>query len=244
MEAWWFIVDGWRSDLDWIDTAVESVAFIGGVRVGVAIGLGLVLGLERQFSNKDAGVRTYALVAGGASLFTVISIYGFPGSDTSRVAAQIVTGIGFLGAGLIFRQGLNVQGLTTAAGLWAVAAVGMAAGTGYWGLAIVVTVIVLVMLKVTDMFSPQLRSQALRDAHFSVRLTVADASTIQNIRKTVTALMPSAAKPMADMGHWAIGQSKGLPTLTLLLSDEELQQLVPIFETDDAVRKTRIGSSR
>lgn len=239
-----YCLDRWRSDLDWIDTAVESVAFIGGVRVAVAIGLGLVLGLERQFSNKDAGVRTYALVAGGAALFTVISIYGFPGSDTSRVAAQIVTGIGFLGAGLIFRQGLNVQGLTTAAGLWSVAAIGMAAGTGYWGLAIVVTVIVLIMLAVTNKFSPQLRSQALRDAHFSVRLTVADAATIQSIRKSVTALMPSAAKPMADMGHWAIGQHKGMPTLTLQLSDEELQQLVPVFEADDAVRKIRIESNR
>lgn len=230
--------------MDWFDTAVESVAFIGGVRVAVAIGLGLVLGLERQFSNKDAGVRTYALVAAGASLFTVISIYGFSDADTSRVAAQIVTGIGFLGAGLIFRQGLNVQGLTTAAGLWAVAAIGMATGTGYWGLAIVVTVIVLVMLKVTDMFSPQLRSQALRDAHYSVQLTVESASTIQNIRKTVEALMPSAARPMADMGHWAIGQSKGLPTLTLLLSDEELHQLIPIFETDDTIRKIHVESHR
>jgi len=80
------------------------------------------------------------------------------------VAAQIVTGIGFLGAGLIFRQGASVQGLTTAAGLWSVAAIGMAAGTGLWGLAIVVTVIILLVLKVSDRYSTQLRSQALRHA--------------------------------------------------------------------------------
>ncbi|MCZ7533293.1 MAG: MgtC/SapB family protein [Acidimicrobiia bacterium] len=230
--------------MDWIDSAVESVAFIGGVRVAIAIGLGLVLGLERQLSNKDAGVRTYALVAGGASLFTVISIYGFSDADTSRVAAQVVTGIGFLGAGLIFREGLSIQGLTTAAGLWSVAAIGMAAGTGNWGLAIIATVIVLVMLVVTNKFSPQLRSQARRDARISVRLTVADAATIQNIRKSVTALMPSAAKPMADIGHWAVGQHKGLPTLTLKLSDEELHQLVPLFEADEAIRKIHIETNR
>lgn len=180
------------------------------------------------------------MVAGGSALFTVVSIYGFTDADTSRVAAQIVTGIGFLGAGLIFRQGLSVQGLTTAAGLWSVAAIGMAAGTGLWGLAIAATVIVLIFLKVSDRFSTQLRSQALRGADWSVRLTVSDAATIDTIRKTVTDLAPSASKPMADMGHWTVGQHKGRPTLTLLLTDGELNQLIPVLESLDGVAKVRI----
>lgn len=225
---------------EWIQELTGSIAVVGGVRVLVAAVLGVILGLERQQSNKDAGLRTYALVAAGSALFTVLSIEAFPGSDTSRVAAQIVTGIGFLGAGLIFRQGVNVQGLTTAAGLWSVAAIGMAAGTGLWGLAIIVTVIVLLVLKISDRFSTQLRSQALRHAQWSVRLTMDDPATIEDIRKLVSALAPTAARVLPDIGHWAVGQRKGFPTLTLILNDEELNQLVPVFESHEGISKIRI----
>ncbi|MFV1969438.1 MAG: MgtC/SapB family protein [Acidimicrobiia bacterium] len=225
---------------EWIQELAGSIAAVGGVRVLIAAVLGVILGLERQRSNKDAGLRTYALVAAGSALFTVLSIEGFEAADTSRVAAQIVTGIGFLGAGLIFRQGANVQGLTTAAGLWSVAAIGMAAGTGLWGLAIVVTVIVLLVLVVSDRFSTQLRSQALRHSQWSVRLTVDDPATIEELRELVTTLAPTAARVLPDIGHWAVGQRKGLPTITLILNDEELNQLVPVFETHEGISKIRI----
>ncbi len=225
---------------EWIHELAASVAVVGGLRVAIGATLGIVLGLERQRSNKDAGLRTYALVAAGAALFTVLSIEGFPGSDTSRVAAQIVTGIGFLGAGLIFRQGASVQGLTTAAGLWSVAAIGMAAGTGLWGLALVVTAIVLLVLKVSDRYSTQLRSQALRNAEWSVRLTVDNTTTIHEIRDIVTDLAPTASKVLPDIGHWAVGQKKGLPTITLILNDEELNQLLPLFESHEGISKIRI----
>lgn len=225
---------------EWIQDLTNSIAFVGGVRVFIAAVLGIILGLERQRSNKDAGLRTYALVAAGSALFTVLSIEGFDGADTSRVAAQIVTGIGFLGAGLIFRQGANLQGLTTAAGLWSVAAIGMAAGTGLWGLAMVVALIILLVLKVSDRFSTQLRSQALRNAQWSVRLTVDDPATIQSIRDIVTDLAPTAARVLPDIGHWAVGQKKGLPTITLILGDEQLNQLLPLFESHDGVSKIRI----
>lgn len=225
---------------EWIQDLTNSIAFAGGVRVFIAAVLGIILGIERQRSNKDAGLRTYALVAAGSALFTVLSIEGFDGADTSRVAAQIVTGIGFLGAGLIFRQGANLQGLTTAAGLWSVAAIGMAAGTGLWGLAIVVAIIILLVLKVSDRFSTQLRSQALRNAQWSVRLTVDDPATIQSIRDIVTDLAPTAARVLPDIGHWAVGQKKGLPTITLILGDEQLNQLLPLFESHDGVSKIRI----
>ncbi len=98
------------------------------LRLVAAMLLGGIIGLEREYRSKDAGFRTHFLVALGAALFTIISQYGFNDGvkDTSRVAAQVVSGIGFLGAGLIVFQKNSVRGLTTAAGLWVTAAIGMA----------------------------------------------------------------------------------------------------------------------
>lgn len=110
--------------------------------------LGALVGLEREIHDHPAGMRTHLLVSVGAAGFTVLSIFAFPGlaSDSGRVAAQIVSGVGFLGAGAILKEGATIRGLTTAASLWAVAAVGMAAGTGAWGVAIVLTTIAIVSL--------------------------------------------------------------------------------------------------
>jgi putative Mg2+ transporter-C (MgtC) family protein len=118
------------------------------IRLLVAAVLGAAIGVEREAREQPAGIRTHLLVAVGSAAFTVLSIFAFqaPGSDPSRVAAQIVTGIGFLGAGAILKFGVNVRGLTTAASLWAVAAVGMAAGAGAWGVALGTTVIVILSL--------------------------------------------------------------------------------------------------
>ena len=225
---------------EWFDRLTDTIAFTGGLRVLIATALGVVLGLERQFANKDAGTRTYALVASGSALFTVLSIEGFEGSDTARVAAQIVTGIGFLGAGLIFRQGASVQGLTTAAGLWSIAAIGMAVGAGFWGLGIIAALIVLIVLKVSDRFSTQLRARTLRGSRWSVRLTVVNPATIGNLREIMVGLAPTAVKPLPDIGHWAVGQKKGVPTITLILNDEEFDQLLPIFEAHEGISKIRI----
>lgn len=110
-----------------------------------AVCSGLV-GYERESARKAAGLRTFTLVGVGAAVFSVVSIIGFDGPDQSRIAAQIVTGVGFLGAGAIFRDGAFVSGLTTAAGLWVVASIGMAAGSGSYELAIVGTVVTLAVL--------------------------------------------------------------------------------------------------
>lgn len=110
-------------------------------RLCAGLALGAAIGLERQWRARMAGLRTNALVASGAALFVLMSKYGFGhGSDGSKVAAQIVSGIGFLGAGVIMRDGLNVRGLNTAATLWCSAAVGSLAGTGLYGLAAAGTV--------------------------------------------------------------------------------------------------------
>ena len=120
------------------------------LRLFVAAALGGAIGLERELRERQAGLRTHLVVSVGAALFTLVSAYGFGdfGSrvDPTRIAAQIVTGIGFLGAGAIIRQGLSVRGLTTAATLWVVAAIGLASGAGYYGAAVVTTVLVIVSL--------------------------------------------------------------------------------------------------
>jgi putative Mg2+ transporter-C (MgtC) family protein len=125
------------------------------VRLVVASLLGAAIGLEREIHDHPAGMRTHLLVAVGSALFTVVSIFGFvdvlgPGQSTpvdpSRVAAQIVTGIGFLGAGAILKFGATVRGLTTAASLWTAAAIGMAAGAADYILAAVGTAIVVFSL--------------------------------------------------------------------------------------------------
>ena len=112
------------------------------LRLTLAAALGATIGFERELREREAGLRTHLLVCLGSALFTIISAYGFHEfltsggavvrTDPTRIAAQIVTGIGFLGAGAIIRDGMSVRGLTTAATLWVVAAVGMACGAGYY----------------------------------------------------------------------------------------------------------------
>ncbi|HEX2505406.1 MAG TPA: MgtC/SapB family protein [Gaiellaceae bacterium] len=124
------------------------------VRLLVAAALSGAVGLEREIRERVAGLRTHMLVGVGAALFTLVSAYAWADFvfdrdqgtvyDPTRIAAQIVTGIGFLGAGVIFRQGASVRGLTTAAGLWVVAAIGVSCGAGYYEAAAITTGIVLV----------------------------------------------------------------------------------------------------
>jgi putative Mg2+ transporter-C (MgtC) family protein len=119
------------------------------LRLLLAAGLGAAIGVEREWRHKPAGLRTHILIAVGAALFTTISIQLAVTSATpDRIAAQIVTGIGFLGAGAILRSGRSVHGMTTAATIWVNAAVGMAAGAGEYAMAAIATVITLVVLLV------------------------------------------------------------------------------------------------
>jgi putative Mg2+ transporter-C (MgtC) family protein len=125
------------------------------VRMLLAAILGAAIGLEREIHEHPAGMRTHLLVSLGSAIFTVLSIYGFEGVgsgsvsptvDPTRIAAQVVSGIGFLGAGAILKYGTSIRGLTTAASLWTAAAIGMAAGAGEWVIAAVGTFIVIFSL--------------------------------------------------------------------------------------------------
>ncbi len=156
------------------------------IRLVVAMILGGIVGLEREYRAKDAGFRTHFLVAIGSALFTLISMYGFADGvkDTSRVAAQVVSGIGFLGAGIIVFQRNVIRGLTTAAGLWVTAAIGMACGVGQFYMAVLVTLLILIGLEVLNRFIPHIGSSSVQLSFSSPsRKDVAEA--IMNIRKIV-----------------------------------------------------------
>jgi putative Mg2+ transporter-C (MgtC) family protein len=119
------------------------------LRLLLAAILGALVGFQRERCNKPAGLRTHVLICMGSALFTVVSIYGFSGTvDPSRVAAGVVTGIGFIGAGVIFRgmKGDKVVGITTAASVWITAAIGIAAGAGMYIISTAVAILTLLVL--------------------------------------------------------------------------------------------------
>ena len=128
------------------------------IRLTLALLLGGAIGIEREYRAKEAGFRTHFLVALGSALFCLVSQFGFGVDlkDSSRVAAQVVSGIGFLGAGTIIFQKNVVRGLTTAAGLWVTAAIGLACGTGMYLAAVLTTAMVLLGLEVLNYWIPQL----------------------------------------------------------------------------------------
>ncbi|MDQ0878684.1 putative Mg2+ transporter-C (MgtC) family protein [Paenibacillus sp. V4I3] len=128
------------------------------IRILLAVGLGGLVGLEREWSNHAAGLRTHILVCIGSAAIMLLSIYGFSEFvnepqvriDPARLAAQVISGIGFLGAGTIMRTGLTVSGLTTAASVWVVAAIGLCVGAGFLYCAVLATVMVLLSLIVLN----------------------------------------------------------------------------------------------
>ena len=146
------------------------------VRLIVAAALGLAVGFEREIHGHPAGLRTHMLVAVGSGLFTVLSAYGFGEGtaaapiDPTRIAAQIVSGIGFLGAGAILKDGIVIRGLTTAASLWATSAVGMAAGAGEYIIAAVATGTILVSLWPINMLAERLHGTAVPEVQLRLSM--------------------------------------------------------------------------
>ena len=123
------------------------------LRLFLAAALGAAIGYQRERAGKVAGLRDHILITVGAALFTVASIFGFSGTvDTSRVAAGIVAGVGFIGAGVIFRGEEGVAGLTTAASIWVVAAIGLAAGAGLYLIAVIVTLVTIGILMIPPVY--------------------------------------------------------------------------------------------
>jgi putative Mg2+ transporter-C (MgtC) family protein len=142
--------------------ALHPVMF---ARIAIATALGAFIGFERERLRKPAGIRTHGLVALGAALFTIVSVYGFESKgDPARVAAQIVTGVGFLGAGTILHLRGSVHGLTTAASLWVTAAIGVAVGVGMTLMSLETAALAWVLLRFGPRFeSPNERAASEHD---------------------------------------------------------------------------------
>ncbi len=145
--------------------------------------LGGLMGIEREIHHKFAGFRTHILVSVGSTLYTLISLYGFnsPNTDPSRVAAQIVTGIGFLGAGAIIHKNASIQGLTTAATLWISASIGLAVGVGMWREAIITTLLSLIVLIIFEYISDRFLKVSVIDRPFLLRV-VSKENLLEEIR--------------------------------------------------------------
>lgn len=155
------------------------------LRLLIAMLLGGVIGIEREYRSKEAGFRTHFLVALGSALFCIVSQYGFGFDlkDSSRVAAQVVSGIGFLGAGTIIFQKNVVRGLTTAAGLWVTAAIGLACGSGMFAAAAIATVLIIVGLEVLILFIPHI-GRTVVELSFSTTSEESIKQVVNKLKKT------------------------------------------------------------
>ncbi len=148
---------------DWM-IYLQSLSWDAAIKVSLAALLGAIVGLERVWGGHPAGLRTNMMISISSCLFTILSIEGFPtqgsSQDTARVAAQIVTGVGFLGAGALLQTKKHIRGLTTAATIWLVAAIGMAVGTSAYFIAIFTTALSTVLLALLAPVSERLEQRA------------------------------------------------------------------------------------
>ncbi len=149
--------------MDWL-LSLQSLSWESAGKIALAALLGAIVGVERLWTGHPAGLRTNMVISVSSCLFTILSIEAFPlqgsAQDTARVAAQIVTGVGFLGAGALLQTKSHVRGLTTAATIWLVAALGMAAGAGVYFLAVFTTVLTTVALVILRPISASLERRA------------------------------------------------------------------------------------
>ncbi|MCX7758724.1 MAG: MgtC/SapB family protein [bacterium] len=183
---------------------------------------GFILGFEREIHNKPAGLKTITLVVIGSAVFTFVSIKGFDTTDESRVAAQIVSGIGFLGAGVILRSELKVIGLTTAATLWVAAAVGMLIGTGLMIYAIISTVIVFVIINLFRIFETKLAGKYMM---FEITIFLDNEENLSIIRELAENLGMKVEKFEIDKSSEGIILKLKVVTHLVLFFDNFVKEL-------------------
>ena len=186
-------------------------------RLFLALLIGAIIGVEREYSSKAAGFRTMILICVGSALFTIISVKVGAPDNKDRIAANILTGIGFLGAGVVFKEGFNVVGITTAATIWVTAALGMAIGSGDYKLAIegaVVSILVLfffeyLQTKITVFhekrsynlifFRDKVNLQDLENKLGEIRLSFAKLNETRNVEELFLFLSVSGSKKKMDL---------------------------------------------
>jgi len=214
---------------------VDLAIFGDAGRLLIAALLSGAVGLEREVHLKAAGFRTHMLVGVGSALFTLLSLTAFgPVSDPARVSAQIVTGVGFLGAGAIFKEGATVQGLTTAAGLWTVAAIGMASGAGSLVLAVVATAVVLLVLFGLRIIDGWLRHH-LGTNLVTVEVLLDDAASFSKVWKTATRIDPTAE----DVSFVRHGDTGGM--MRMDVDAQRAETLVELLTTQDGVTRAEVA---
>ena len=211
-------------------------------RLLLAAGVGFLLGFERELRAQAAGVRTHALVAVGAALFTVAGAYGFadvphgPNVDPARIAAQVASGVGFLGAGAILRQGFGVRGVNTAATLWLAAALGVAAGSGAFPAVLLGTAVILMSLVLMRIATPLL-------LRLAVPLSVLQIE-YERGHGTIGPLLKSVAEAHGKIERLEVEDDEGglrLVTLRFRVRQaEEVQTVVDEVQERPEVRSVRL----
>lgn len=164
-----------------LEILIKELQYLIGILVAVL--LGFAIGFERKLRYKEAGIRTHTIVCVGAALIMVVSKYAFEGqqADASRVAAQIVSGIGFLGAGIIMFRGQKMHGLTTAAGIWATAGVGMAAGAGLYIVAVGATIIIIAVQCICHINCRLFRTKRFYQVRIAFRNTEDESTKVKEL---------------------------------------------------------------
>lgn len=168
----------------WVDSLLgSSIELVITVRVFLAILLGFILGIERELYKRPAGLRTHILVCIASCLIMLVSMYGFDSGDPGRVAAQVVSGVGFLGAGAIMREdkGNGIKGITTAATIWMSAMIGLACGNGFYFGAVLVTVCALVILTILRTFEMKIAASSKYNSKIFMTIEMQE-DMLNNIR--------------------------------------------------------------
>jgi putative Mg2+ transporter-C (MgtC) family protein len=212
------------------------------LRLVVAAVLGAVIGIERELREREAGLRTHLLVALGSAIFTVVSAFGFADVlrestpsvlarlDPSRIAAQVVSGIGFLGAGAIIRQGLSVRGLTTAASLWIAAAVGMAAGAGMYTMAVIGTAIAVVSLGPLRIYAYRVIEHFRPEENRLIVELRPDATVVELLNDVIGHGYKAQSLDLDDSGDRRV---------VTLVVDRAVTELVPVLSDREYVQGVR-----
>lgn len=213
------------------------------LRLLAATAMGAAIGIEREYHAKEAGLRTHLLVALGSCLFMILSVYGFDfmlghdhvSFDPSRIASQVVTGIGFIGAGTIILQKQVVRGLTTAAGLWVTAAIGLACGNGMYWIALVTTAVVLISLGLINIYLPYL-SQRERSITFLAEDYVVMTEVLENLRREKIVVMNYEMHKDAD-------ENDGLMLVTIeirMKKYDNLKEITSILKNFEKVKLVQV----
>lgn len=244
----------WSEIWNSIINSQPSLADIG-LRLACAMLVGLVIGTEREYTHRPAGMRTHILVALGACAVSITgellfnqynAVGAFP--DPARLSAQVITGVGFLGAGTIMREGFSVKGLTTAASVWAVACLGIAAGFGYYGLAIFGMVFIFVTLTVFEWLQDKLMKNHGDKLEFQLETTdiSASLSRINEMAQVEQGRISGFSVENADGGHKITfqahfsGRHKKLHRQKFVYALSVAEETVSLHSSDEVKQKETV----